>query len=517
MNRREFLKITGVTAALSGAALATNPKPSFALELGKKHDGFPLEITDEFKGFNQKYHTFMRTFWDNEAYDDEYIQKSYDAKTVQETGLGFAVQHEGHVASRHVGKLGFRKIDAALTHAAWSVDQHFATNSEFGIRNAYIQTHPVNPMTGEKVKDMPVLVNSLYSWDNSKVDSMAAHGEEKYKFMDPQEASTHIKKAAKFLGADLVGIAPYNENTKRWTYTEWATPNVRQEPFTLPDGTKEFAPFNPMKLAQGEVETYGVTTMKPDFVRDAGFEPKSVIVLAFEMDYDAFKTAPALVASAAAGMAYSRMAETGHKIADFLRSMGYKAAPCGNDTSISVPLAIEAGLGEGSRMGILVTEKYGPRIRIAKVYTDLELHPDKPVTFGVKEFCDVCMKCADACPGKAISHEPAQVLTEGAVFSSGKVTKSTTLGVEKWFMNPERCMSFWTYNGGDCGTCISVCPYNKIDEWHHDLAKLVTLTPFKPLLRDLDELFGYGGPVEPEERFESKHLKDTVHDFWTKI
>ncbi|PAB55691.1 reductive dehalogenase [Anaeromicrobium sediminis] len=514
MNRREFLKVAGVTTAVTGAALATKPKKAFALELGEEHDQFPLEVTKDFKGFNQKNHAFMRGFWDERPFDDEHILKTYDHHTLIEAGLIFGAKQEGIMPNEDESKLGYRQLDYALMNASWSVNDHFATGSQLGLRNTLVQTHPVNPETGEEMKDMPVFVPSLYSWDNSKVDKMLAHGKKQYKFKDAQEAAKHIKKATKHFGADLVGIAPY-ERAKRWTYTEWARPNVRS--FTMPDDTVEYLPFDPFKLHKGEYETFGVTAVKSDFKREAGFEPKSVIVLAFEMDYNGIKAAPTLVESASAGVMYSKMAETAHKLAKFLRNLGYKAAPCGNDTALSVPLAIEAGLGETSRMGMVVTEKYGPRVRLCKVYTDLEIHPDKPITFGVKEFCDVCMKCADACPSKSICHEPAQVIKEGMEFSTGKVNESTMTGVEKWFINGERCLAFWAYNGGDCGTCIAVCPYNKIDEWHHDLSKVMTLTPFKPLLRSMDEWFGYGGPVEADVRLESKYLKDAINDFWDKI
>lgn len=514
MKRREFLKVAGVTTAVTGAALATKPKKAFAVGLGKEHDQFPNEVSKDLNRFSQQNHVFFRSFWDKEP-TDKFISDRFGYKSLTEVGVVFVSQHEGIKDGRNAGKLGYRQVDKALELSSWSVNDHFAPHSQMGVRNSLIQTHPVNPETGEQIKDMPVLVPGLFSWDNSKVDKKIGMSKEQYKFKDAKEATQYVKKAAKFLGADLVGIAPYNESTRRWTYEEWAVPNVK--PFTMPDGTVEYFPFDPFKLEKGEYETFGVKTVESDFKGEAGFEPKSVIVLAFEMDYDGVKSAPTAAGCAPVALGYSQMAETGHKVAEFLRNLGYKAAPCGNDTSLSVPLAIEAGLGESSRMGLLVTEKYGPRVRLAKVYTDLEIQPDKPITFGVKEFCNVCMKCADACPGKAICHEPAQVIKEGMEFSTGKVTKSTMTGVEKWFVNGERCLSFWSYNGADCGTCISVCPYNKIDEWHHDLSKLMTLTPFKPLLRTLDETFGYGGPVEPEVRIESKYLKDAVNDFWNKI
>ncbi|WBW97237.1 reductive dehalogenase [Oceanirhabdus sp. W0125-5] len=522
MNRREFIKATGVagvSTAIAGATMASNPKKVMAVELAKEQDDFPAEVTKDFKGFSFQNCMFIRGFWDNEPFEDEYIKKTY-SKEFHTLPAGlvnyFGIQSRVLKGRTHdPNKVGYREVEIALGIAGASMDKHFGGGSKLGAVNSPIQTFPINPMTGEKMSDTPVFVQGLYSWDNSTVDKRLMKNKSPYEFKDSKDAAKYVKKAAKFLGADLVGIAPYNERTKRWTYTEWATPKT--ELFTMPDGSKEYLFFNPIKLQKGEYETFGANIEKSDIVKKAGFEPKSIIVMAFEMDYEAFKAAPSYVANTTVQLSYSNMAEVTHKVATFLRELGYKAIPCGNDTSLSVPLAIEAGLGEGSRMGMVVTEKYGPRVRLAKVYTDLEIHPDKPKTFGVREFCNVCMKCADACPGKAISSEPSKVLKEGMEFDTGKVSISNITEVEKWFCSGERCFSYWNYNEAGCSTCIAVCPYNKIDEWHHDLSKLMTLTPFKSLLRNLDEWFGYGGPVDPEERIESKYLIDAVNDFWNKL
>ena len=64
---------------------------------------------------------------------------------------------------------------------------------------------------------------------------------------------------------------------------------------------------------------------------------------------------------------------------------------------------MQAGMGELGRNGLLITPEFGPRVRISKILTDLPLIPDSPIEFGVTEFCDVCMKCADLCPSRSIS------------------------------------------------------------------------------------------------------------------
>ena len=49
-------------------------------------------------------------------------------------------------------------------------------------------------------------------------------------------------------------------------------------------------------------------------------------------------------------------------------------------------------------------------MRLGKIFTDLPLSHDRPTSFGVKEFCDVCQRCSDACPAKAIPHDAPRAL-----------------------------------------------------------------------------------------------------------
>lgn len=294
----------------------------------------------------------------------------------------------------------------------------------------------------------------MYAWEGELVSE-----DRKTNFSSPEEASKTIKRAAHFFDADLCGIAPYDE---RWTYTNYYDPR---------DGEEKKV--------------------------DLPFKPKHTIVLAHEMDYEAFKCAHSYIDSAGAGTMYSSMAGRTFKLATFIRRLGYHAVPCGNDTAISMPLAIAAGLGELSRMGVVITPKYGPRVRFTKIFTDLELMPDKPITFGVEEFCKVCMKCADNCPSGAISHDKEP--------SYGQNNISNMKGVKKWRIDAEKCFKWWSDTLGDCGNCISVCPYNKVDEWHHNLAKLATVTPgVRTVARQLDELFGYG----------KLNNESAMKDFW---
>ena len=59
----------------------------------------------------------------------------------------------------------------------------------------------------------------------------------------------------------------------------------------------------------------------------------------------------------------SRMAFGTACLAEFIRNLGYSAIPIGNDTALSIPLAIDVGLGEPRGNGLLVTPEHGSCIR----------------------------------------------------------------------------------------------------------------------------------------------------------
>lgn len=426
--------------------------------------------------------------------------------TLTETGIIFFTQHDGTVLPKRQKEEGWRQLEVALSVAAWSVELWYNGFTAPGCGpGGVIQHYPLNPETNEMAKE-PVPFMGMFNWDNSMAEEKRSQGRQ-WKFNSADEASRILKKAARFLGADLVGIAPYDD---RWTYANWCRPKFM--PFKLPNGRTTFAPFNIEKYIKNqEVEVFGLSEFDADWEKYAGFKPKSVIAMAFEMDYESFRTAPSVLQSAGPGKIYSNMGEVSYKLAVFLRQLGYNAIPSGNDTGMSVPIAVQAGLGEAGRNGMLVTQKYGPRVRIAKVYTDLELVPDKPKSFGVREFCRLCKKCADACPSQAISHEK-----EARVLQPEECGPSMNPYTLKWDVDPHRCNSFWALNGGDCGNCIAVCSWNKIGQWNHDIARIATQVPLiQDAARKFDEWFGYNGPVNPEERIESGYVKNMVIDFWS--
>ncbi|TFH04787.1 MAG: reductive dehalogenase [Candidatus Thorarchaeota archaeon] len=263
---------------------------------------------------------------------------------------------------------------------------------------------------------------------------------------DAQELTSMIKKAGLFFGAGLVGIADLD---RTWLYTH----NRKSESYNVP-------------------ESYN-----------------RAVVMAIEMNYDAIASSPTYTSAAATGLGYSMMAFIEAELVSFIRRMGYNAMTCGNDVGMSVPMAIDAGLGQYGRHGLLITKRYGPRIRIAKVLTDMPLIPDSPdFDFGkaVVRFCETCEKCATTCPSQSIPFGKERTW-------EGK-TKSNNPGIKKWYVNVETCYGFWVANGSECSNCIRSCPYNKKEGFmHQSVMWFVQHTPWlNRLIVKIDDLAGYG-------------------------
>ncbi|MBC8249451.1 MAG: hypothetical protein H8E90_07210, partial [Anaerolineales bacterium] len=142
-------------------------------------------------------------------------------------------------------------------------------------------------------------VGGLYNWDDPV-------SPDQYPVSDPAKMSERIKQVARFYDADLVGIC---ELDQRWVYSHYF---------------------------DGATGAYGVLDIPY----------KYAIVLGIEMDWEGIGQSPGFEASAATALAYSRMAEVAASLAKYIRALGYPALPSGNDTAQSIPLAIDAGLGE---------------------------------------------------------------------------------------------------------------------------------------------------------------------------
>jgi len=446
MDRRNFLNTLGGGSAVLGAGFGLprvvgHTDKGVVVESEAEYGGFlveklsggtvPYEIDESvLRPMSERANVFSRNVWD--PVRREIIDVAED---VAERNL---VELEGREPNQ-------TRLDYALMAAAWRHAQNGRTSGDYGWNTV-----------GGMVRGTGL--TELERWDPAELD------------MSWGEVSLAVRHAALFYGASLAGIA---ELDRRWIYSDHHSSTEEDRGRAIP--------------VLDEDDRFEQT-------EDAWYIPSSmnrVVALAFEEYYPGIQNSPGRLASAAVGDGYSRMAVTSSTLADFIRALGYRALPAGNGVGLSIPMAVDAGLGQIGRMGLLITPKYGPRVRIAKVITDMPLIPNDPIEFGVTEFCDVCMLCADECPSDSITTGPRT--WEGT-------SESNNPGVLKWYVKPEGCYDF---NGFSCSNCKRCCPFNKPNNsWLHRMIRTAIegcLKPADMAMVSLDQASGYGRQMEDTE------------------
>jgi len=222
---------------------------------------------------------------------------------------------------------------------------------------------------------------------------------------------------------------------------------------------------------------------------------RHVIVFIVEMDQTLIRNAPMMPAITESAKQYLVGTMIAASLAGYCSRLGYpaRAHVDGNYRLLVPAAAVDAGLGEIGRLGLLITPTHGPRVRLAAVTTDLPLTPDEPRPFGAQAFCRICRKCADCCPGQAIPRDDRRMVN----------------GYLKWQASQEDCYRYWRRAGTDCGLCIAVCPYSKPATFSHNLVRRACAS--NPLARSLahqlDNLFYGRKPRHTDQPrwFDSQH------------
>lgn len=226
---------------------------------------------------------------------------------------------------------------------------------------------------------------------------------------------------------------------------------------------------------------------------------KNAIAFTVEMDKAMMDRAPQGPTVMESAQQYLSSGTIAVQVAQFIRQLGYSSrAHIDASYRVVCPLvARDAGLGEIGRMGLLMTPELGPRVRIAVVTTDLPLEPSaRKRDATMIDFCRLCKKCADTCPGRAISFE-----------DRGQIG-----GTLRWQIDSEACFTLWCRIGTDCGRCMSVCPYSHPNNLLHNLMRLGVKqsAPFRKVALKLDDLF-YGrhpAPLDPPGWIEGPAERD---------
>jgi epoxyqueuosine reductase QueG len=217
----------------------------------------------------------------------------------------------------------------------------------------------------------------------------------------PKELWDEIVQKADSLGIDLIGFAPIDENL----------------------------------------------IFQQDYVGGIELLYENGIVLGMEMDYDAINTAPNPPAGLESLRIYAELGEATNKLADFIRSKGYRVIACHplGGPILYPAMAVKANLGKIGSQGLLITKKFGPRQRLSLISINAGPLPEiKHEELDITKFCEKCKRCISFCPVNAILDKPV-------VNENGTVTR----------IDSEKCFEYF-YETTGCSVCIEKCPFHKV-------------------------------------------------------
>jgi epoxyqueuosine reductase len=279
----------------------------------------------------------------------------------------------------------------------------------------------------------------------------------------PEEHAKVVKKAAQYFGAVDVGFTKMDE---RWIYSH----------------TSDGRP-----IVFEDVE-HGYITDEKAVIPESH---RYVIAMTIPMEFNENSYAPTTI-EVTSNMGYARMHVTAGTVAEFIRGLGWNAIPCGNDTALSVPIAIQAGLGHMGRNGRLITWENGPLVRICKIFTDMPLPQSPPAPSGIIEFCEACEKCAKQCPSQSIPFGPR---------TRDPVNESNNPGALKWYCDEQSCFDYWHEVATGCSVCFRGCSFTKKKGLSHDIVKwfIRNVPILNPFFVWTDDLFGYGEMSDPRK------------------
>ena len=267
-------------------------------------------------------------------------------------------------------------------------------------------------------------------------------------YEDPKKNSEAVKAALYYLGADMVGICEVPDYA-------WYSHDT--------DGS-EIKPYH----------KYAISILV-----DQGFETMEG---ASGDDW---------ISGAQSMRAYMRAQLIGGIVGSQLRRLGFSSRGHSvmDQDVLHIPLILKSGLGELSRIGELVLNPFvGPRFKSGVITTDMPLEPDKPIDFGLQDFCNKCLKCARECPCTAIP------FGDKIMFN----------GYEMWKPDVEKCSRYRIVNqaGSMCGRCMKTCPFNLegVMSERPFLWMAMNLPFTRKWLADLDDKVG-NGRINPVKKW----------------
>ena len=111
-------------------------------------------------------------------------------------------------------------------------------------------------------------------------------------------------------------------------------------------------------------------------------------------------------------------------------------------------IATRAGLGWIGKSALLITEEYGPAVRLGSVLTDTELETSKPIDMSR---CGDCHKCVDKCPAGAIAGRNWRIGDRRELIYDAFACRDMAKN-----LSGEQGIA-----SAICGICINVCPWTQ--------------------------------------------------------
>jgi len=143
------------------------------------------------------------------------------------------------------------------------------------------------------------------------------------------------------------------------------------------------------------------------------------------------------------------------KIVEYLTKKGHDAR-----LSLSIPLktsAVKCGIGSQGKNTLLITPKYGPRMRLIAVLTTAILSIDEEFKGNL---CGDCEKCISACPTKAL--EPYKIKINRCLAYAAEQPNSRNVPEDVRKIEQKLTQRPTTNSYVECTICLEACPIGRL-------------------------------------------------------
>jgi len=217
--------------------------------------------------------------------------------------------------------------------------------------------------------------------------------------------------------------------------------------------------------------------------RDLLTDAKAVVVAALHLPAGVLASDNLRVLVSTSNFVEHKLNGVAYEITRHLEKRGYMAVPVHADIPVDMHskqgfvgdlshkhAAAAAGLGELGTSTLLLTPKFGPRVRLISVVTDASVEPDKKLDHRI---CRKCLTCVRECPVGALG-EDGSIDKIKCVRRCMPYGVGSLVGFLKEFVETEsregrfqmlrdpRLLDFHQFlrvgRGISCANCMKVCP-----------------------------------------------------------